>query len=116
MPAYRSSLFNPCKHYHMAKYLYVSKAKTKTMKKLWIVALAGFMVACNNDNDTAENENDTSMRPRPVTEGVTNSTMIVNDSVIVPDTNNQGVNPSAGVDTMGPMQKTGNRNNNRPRQ
>jgi len=31
---------------------------------------------------------------------VTNSNKIVNDSVIVPDTNNTGVNPS-GTDTSG---------------
>ena len=85
------------------------------MKKLWILALAGFMVACNNDADNEagnSDSTDTSTRPRPVTEGVTNSTMIVNDSVIVPDTNNQGVNPSAGVDTMGPKQKARNRGGN----
>lgn len=83
------------------------------MKKLWILALSGFMLACNNDSDTAENDaDDTSMRPRPVTEGVTNSTKIVGDSVIVPDTNNTGVDPSAGVDTIGPKRKVGNQGNN----
>lgn len=86
------------------------------MKKLLMIALVGFMAACNNDtNDTTDAADDTlGTRPRDVNEGVTNSTMIQNDSVIVPDTNNQGVNPSAGVDTVGPMRKnaTQNRNNN----
>ena len=86
------------------------------MKKLWLLALTGFLMACNNDSATSDNDaNDTGLRPRPVTEGVTNSTKIVNDSVIVPDTNNTGVNPSAGVDTVGPMKKKAtqnNRNNN----
>jgi len=84
------------------------------MKKLWIFALAGFLAACNNNADNTtynEDSTDTSMRPRDVNEGVTNNTMIVNDSVIVPDTNNTGINPSAGVDTMGPMQKKQNVNN-----
>lgn len=83
------------------------------MKKLLAAALAVSLLACNNaTDDTADDAaNDTSTRPRPVTEGVTNSTMIVNDSVIVPDTSNQGVNPSAGVDTVGPMRKKNNNNN-----
>ena len=91
------------------------------MKKLLMIALVGFLAACNNDtndNDGTDAANDTlSTRPRDVNEGVTNSTMIQNDSVIVPDTNNQGANPSAGVDTVGPMRKnaTQNRNNNNTR-
>ena len=106
----------------MAKYLHVSIViKSIIMKKLWILALTGFLAACNNDGNTAGNNNndsvasDTSGRPRPVTEGVTNSTMIVNDSVIVPDTNNTGVNPSAGVDTVGPMKKKAAQNNQNKR-
>jgi hypothetical protein len=80
--------------------------------------LAGLMLVCciaarNDGTDHNGNNADTaSERPRPVTEGVTNSTQIVGDSVIVPDTNNTGVNPSDGVDTLGPMQKKKNTNNN----
>ena len=85
------------------------------MKKLLMIALVGCMAACNNDtNDTTDAANDTlSTRPRDVNEGVTNSTMIQNDSVIVPDTNNVGANPSAGVDTVGPMRKNATQNRNR---
>lgn len=81
------------------------------MKKLGVFILAGFFVACNDGTGSNSADADTaSERPRPVTEGVTNSTKIVADSVIVPDTNNTGVNPSAGVDTVGPMQKKKNNN------
>lgn len=91
------------------------------MKKILWIGVAAFILSCNDnaDNDNDDVANDTSMRPRPVTEGVTNSTMIVNDSVIVADTNNTGVDPSAGVDTTGPMRKKNNNvvnpnNNNNP--
>jgi hypothetical protein len=83
------------------------------MKKILLMSMAAFMLSCNDGADnTADSNaaNDTSLRPRPVTEGVTNSTKIVGDSVIVPDTNNTGINPSAGVDTMGPMRKKNNNN------
>ena len=85
------------------------------MKKILLMSMAAFMLSCNDGADnTADNDdaNDTSLRPRPVTEGVTNSTKFVNDSVIVPDTNNSGVDPSAGVDTVGPMRKKNNNNPN----
>jgi hypothetical protein len=89
------------------------------MKKLWLLALTGFLAACNNDGTTSDNNDndsvasDSSLRPRPVTEAITNDTKIVNDSVIVPDTNNTGVNPSDGVDTIGPIKKKQNSQNNR---
>ncbi len=56
-----------------------------------MAAITMAVCACNNSGEEAE-------RPRDPNEGITNSTRIVNDSVIVPDTNNQGVNPS-GNDT-----------------
>ena len=78
------------------------------MKKLLTACLALCLAACNDGGDTTDAATDTSTRPRDVNEGITNSTQIVNDSVIVPDTNNTGVNPSAGVDTVGPMRKQNN--------
>ena len=70
------------------------------------------MLSCNDGNEKTADTSDAADRPRDVNEAVTNNTKIVNDSVIVPDTNNQGPNPSAGVDTVGPIQKNQNQNNN----
>ena len=75
--------------------------ENKIMKKLAVVLMASFIWACNNDGGQNGNGNsDTGERPRDVNEGVTNSTKILNDSVIVPDTNNTGINPSRN-DTSG---------------
>ena len=73
--------------------------KVNVMKKLLVIAIAGLLGACNNNN-TNEDESGSADRPREVNEAVTNSTKIVNDSVIVPDTNNTGINPSE-TDTSG---------------
>lgn len=69
------------------------KAKTNNMKKLFFVLLATGAFACNNSGDTNA-KSDSSDRPRDPNEAVTNSTRIANDSVIVPDTNNIGPDPS----------------------
>ena len=69
------------------------------MKKLFIVFLAGVILACNNDaegtgdSDTL-NTTDTANRVRDPNEGITDSTKILNDSVIVPDTGNRNPDPS----------------------
>ena len=65
--------------------------KKETMKQLAFFIIAVSFLACNNSTTEAE-------RPRDPNEGITNSTRIVGDSVIVPDTNNLGVDPS-GNDT-----------------
>jgi hypothetical protein len=57
------------------------------MKHLLILAITASIAACNND--TAESE-----RPRDPNEAITDSTRIVNDSVIVIDSNNKGIDPS----------------------
>lgn len=63
------------------------------MKTIILICLVSGFIACNSSDNSNEADS-----PRDPNEAVTNSTMIVNDSVIVPDTNNQGVNPS-GNDT-----------------
>jgi hypothetical protein len=88
------------------------------MKKVLAALLLAGLWACNNGTnaDNASNSDvpsDSSLRPRPVTEAITNDTRIVNDSVIVPDTNNVGPNPSDGVDTLGPKAKQNNQNKNK---
>lgn len=68
---------------------------------MWFVALAaGLLWACHSGNDQANDAPDAGDRPRDVNEAVTNDTKISGDSVIVPDTNNTGTNPSA-MDTSG---------------
>lgn len=79
------------------------------MKKILFITIATSLFACA-DNSKTNDTSDSSDRPRDPNEAVTNETRIANDSVIVADTNNQGPNPSAGVDTMGPMQKNDNNN------
>jgi hypothetical protein len=95
----------------MAKNLYWC-FQIDTMKKLWIIALAGCFAACNNNADgVSDTANDTnSTRPRDVNEGVPNNLRISGDSAIVPDTNNIGPDPSAGVDTLPPRFKKDNHN------
>jgi hypothetical protein len=76
------------------------------MKKVLAIALMAGLMACNSGNNDNDNDvSDSADRPRDPNEAVTNSTQIVNDSVIVPDTTNTGPNPSAGVDTVGPMKQ-----------
>jgi hypothetical protein len=78
------------------------------MKKISFIAFAAFLLSCNDGNEKTNDTSDAADRPRDVNEAVTNSTKIANDSVIVPDTNNTGPNPSAGVDTVGPKAKQNN--------
>lgn len=66
--------------------------KTNSMKKLLSLVLLAGLAACGNNNTNAKSEADD--RPRDPNEAVTNSTRIENDSVIVPDTGNKGVDPS----------------------
>lgn len=71
------------------------------MKRIFVVFLAtALLQACGNGNNKTNDASDSSGRPRDVNEAVTNDTKIVNDSVIVPDTNNTGTNPSS-TDTSG---------------
>lgn len=63
------------------------------MKKLLFCMTATVFFACNNSGNVNA-KSDSSDRPRDPNEAVTNATRIANDSVIVPDTNNQGVDPS----------------------
>ena len=64
------------------------------MKGFVLAAQASVLFACNSGNEATNDASDASDRPRDVNEAVTSSTRIVNDSVIVPDTNNQGVDPT----------------------
>ena len=71
------------------------------MRRILLFLMAGFLWACNNESGANTNDaSDASDRPRDINEGVTNSTKIVNDSVIIPDTNNTGTDPSR-TDTSG---------------
>ena len=64
------------------------------MKGFFLIVVTSALFACNSGNDQTNNASDPSDRPRDVNEAVTDSTRIVNDSVIVPDTNNKGVDPT----------------------
>ena len=64
------------------------------MKKPFLLMLSAAFFACGNDAGTNA-KSDSADRPRDPNEAVTNSTRLSNDSVIVPDTNNRGVDPSS---------------------
>lgn len=64
------------------------------MKKILFLTIAISLFACA-DNSKTNDASDSSDRPRDPNEAVTNETRIVNDSVIVADTNNISPNPSS---------------------
>jgi hypothetical protein len=57
--------------------------------KIVLLGLVSFLMACNNN--TTDNRSDGSDHPMEVNETVTDSTRILNDSGIVPDTDNQNI-------------------------
>ena len=60
------------------------------MKKIGIMPLAGLIGACNNGSGSTEGSSNTMDRPRDINEAITDSTRLINDSVLVPGTNDQG--------------------------
>lgn len=70
------------------------------MKRLLAIATTALLFACNDGNEKTEDASGPEDRPRDINEAVTDSTRIVNDSVIVSDTGNRGTDPTK-TDTSG---------------
>ena len=77
----------------MAKNLQVYRKEI--MKQVLLFIMAGMMVACNDSAET-----DTGEVPRDPNEAVPDSLKIVNDSVIVIDSSNQGSQPDTFLNKM----------------
>ncbi|MBA2408016.1 MAG: hypothetical protein H0V65_08515 [Chitinophagales bacterium] len=57
--------------------------------KIVLLGLISFLLACNNNS--SDNRSESSDGAMDVNEAVTDSTRILNDPVIVPDTDNQDI-------------------------